>query len=171
MKPGTPSPSANRLWAALTEDDRIFALALFDSPNDANMWFTSLQAGRTVVELELVPGTEARIGDAVRIDDDWVGHIELPSPTPGSARISHVATLRGRRLGVVSGTPREQREEAQHRATVLRTPLTLVRTGEVFHPEAEHGDEPADTVPPSASSIALGLLLVVAALVGVGVLL
>jgi hypothetical protein len=63
------------LWAAIDHDDRIIALGEFAVENDANVWFSRLQRGRTVVPLALLPGEVPRVGDPVRVDAEWTGQI------------------------------------------------------------------------------------------------
>lgn len=78
----TAHPICPATWAALDLDSRIFALAAFEDPNDANVWFCRLQAGWTVVRLDLLPDQVAVVGDLVELDEEWTGRIVSPPAPP-----------------------------------------------------------------------------------------
>ncbi len=157
---------ADRVWAAIDDADVIIGLYVTSDPsegvaaNRANSWFTSLQTGRTVVELVLLPGQSPAVGDRIYVDHDWYGHLL-------DGRLS---TWRGTPLAAVEGaTVEEQRVEAQERANILRQTVCLVATGETFWAQdrTETEDERTGHVDPSrvpAGPLALGLLVIVAAL-------
>lgn len=160
---------AARVWAALDHSDRIFSLLVTEDVEDgiardrANRWFTALQRGATVVELVLLPGQDPRCGDAVHIDEEWVGRL-----LDGA-----LVTGRGTPLAPVEGGIHRQRIEAQERADILGQPVVLVATGDVFTPgeRTETEDEWTDEVDPSrapAVPLALGLLIIVGSLVLAG---
>jgi hypothetical protein len=162
---------ADRVWAAIDADDVIIGLYVTTDPNEgvaanrANSWFTSLQTGRTVIELVILPGQSPVVGDRIHVDHDWLGHL----------LDGRLCTGQGVPLAAAEGTLAEQRAEAQARATALRQTVCLVATGQAFWPASERDteteDEWSDGVDPSrvpALPLALGLLSIVGLLVLAG---
>lgn len=165
---------ADRVWAAIDDADVIIGLLVTTNPNegiaanDANRWFTGLQAGRTVIELVILPGQSPVVGDRIHVDHDWLGHL----------LDGRLCTGLGTPLALAEGaTLTEQRIEAQERADILGQTVCLVATGDVFRPAeraTETEDEWSDGVDPSrvpALPLALGLLVIVGALIAAGAML
>lgn len=87
---------ATQTWAVIDHDDRIVTLGEFSVENDANVWFSRMHVGRTCVPLVLLPGQEPRIGQLVRVDEMWSGHlVEIDAPRPLSITLLDAPAVDG----------------------------------------------------------------------------